>query len=177
MNAKNTSSLLALANPGDRRDRAVPFARRLAAGVGSRVTSSRNIARRLGEAQLAEQTQFGLPKPRRFLGRAVASATAMGGRHVSGSAIRRANVGQGERLHDSRGAVTGFGHWREHGDLQPARRSAAQEVAHPTARAVSARWNLDFRTGEEHIFGARRLYRHFLFLVPGLSRVARQDSG
>src|SRR5262245_52279338 len=56
--AKQTTHLKtsSLADRIDRRDRAAPFARRLAAGVGSGIALPRTAAGRMGQARLAKQT-------------------------------------------------------------------------------------------------------------------------
>src|SRR5215475_13224391 len=91
-----------MADPRNRRDSAATIARRLAAGVGSRVALPRNAVGRVGQARLAKQTGFAATERRGFLGRALFAAAKTGGRNVSGFALRRENVAQAQRLH-SRG--------------------------------------------------------------------------
>src|SRR5262245_52734083 len=109
---------LLLAHRSNRRDRAAPPTRRLAAGVGSRTALSRTAAGRMGPARLAEQTRTAEAQPGRVLGRAVVAARKMGGRDVSRLAIRHTNTAEESRLHFRGRADFGLGHRREHCDLQ-----------------------------------------------------------
>src|SRR5215510_15496580 len=92
-------SFLALADPRCRRDRSAPFARRLAAGVGSGVAPSRRVIGRMGSAQLARQARSAAAQYERILGRALATTEKIGGRNVSRSAVWFTNVAQKQRLH------------------------------------------------------------------------------
>src|SRR5215831_4189342 len=71
-------SFLALADSYDRRDRAAPLARRLAAGVGGRVATSRRVIGPMGSARLAQQARSVAAQYERVLGRAVATTKKIG---------------------------------------------------------------------------------------------------
>src|SRR6185503_755967 len=90
--ANNSFSFLALADSTDRRDRAAPVARRLATGMGSRVTPPRSIARAVGPARLAQQDEPAVAEHKRILGCAVAAIVSIGGRNVSRLALWRAHA-------------------------------------------------------------------------------------
>src|SRR5262245_51550181 len=72
-------SLLALAGRFDRRDRAAPIARRLAAGVGGGVAIPRNATDRMGQPQFENQTRSAAAQRRRVLGCAALTTEKIGG--------------------------------------------------------------------------------------------------
>src|SRR5215475_10863057 len=114
---RNSLSFLALADQIHRPDRAAPIARRLAAGVGSRVATSRIVAGRVGATHSAKQTRFTAAQPGRVLGCAVVTTQTMGGRDVSRFALWRADATEKSWLR-RRGRVDArAGHWRECGAL------------------------------------------------------------
>src|SRR5262245_8912699 len=98
-NAHHPLSFLALADPLRRPDRAAPLARRLAAGVGSRVALPRGAAQRVGQTQLANQTGFVMAQHECILGCALFAATKIGGRYVSRLALWRADASEASRFH------------------------------------------------------------------------------
>src|SRR5262245_3392595 len=87
-------SFLALADPRRRRDRAAPPARRLAAGVGSRVAVSRDVDHSMGQARSARQTCSVVAQPGRVCRCAVDTTKKNGGRNVSRLEIWRAGAAQ-----------------------------------------------------------------------------------
>src|SRR5262245_770518 len=109
---------LLLAHRSNRRDRAAPSARRLAAGVGSRTALSRTAAGRMGQARLAEQTRTAAAQRERLLGRALFAARTMGGRDDSRPAFWRADAAKAQRVHCDCRAHAGARHRREYGHFQ-----------------------------------------------------------
>src|SRR5262245_33051757 len=98
---------------------AAPFARRLAAGMGSRVALARGAVGRVGQAQLENQTRSAAAQPGRVLGCAAVTTEKTGGRDVSRLAFWRADDAQAQNPHDCGRAIALLGHRREHGILQP----------------------------------------------------------
>src|SRR5215471_7654444 len=115
--ANNSLSLLVLADPIHRRDRAAPLPRPLPPGMGSRTGIPRRTAGPMGSARLAKQTRTAVAESRSILGCALAAATKIGGRCVSRPALRFANAAEESRVHRSRGADAQLGNRREHGAL------------------------------------------------------------
>src|SRR4030095_3472429 len=144
-------SFLALADQIHRPDGAAPLARRLAAGVGSRVALSRIVAGRVGATHMATQTRFTAAQPGRVLGCAVVTTQTMGGRDVSRFALWRADASEKSWLH-RRGRVDArAGHWRERGALFGGQRRALESAALSAAGATrdAPPEQAEFRAGRD----------------------------
>src|SRR5262245_9511460 len=115
----NAFSLLAVADPIHRRDRAAPLPAPLSTGMGGRTGTPRGAAGPLGQVELERQTRTAEARPGRVLGCAVAATTKTGGRNVSRLAVWRAAAAGATQLHFDCRRHSGARHWRERGALQP----------------------------------------------------------
>src|SRR5262245_20538663 len=97
---------------------AAPLARRLAAGVGGGIALARSFARRMGQAQLENETRYAAAQPGSVPGCDAVTTTKTGGGNVSRSALWGTNAGEKSRLHVDCNHHACPGHRGEHGDLQ-----------------------------------------------------------
>src|SRR4030095_109138 len=97
---------------------AAPLARRLAAGVGSRVALPRIAPGRLGQTRLGKQIRSAATERRRVPGRAALTTTKIGGQDVSRLSFWRADAAQTTCLHLDRHAHAQPGHWGDLGGFQ-----------------------------------------------------------
>src|SRR5262249_1002543 len=121
-------------------DRAAPLARRLAAGVGGRVTPPRTVVSRVGPARLAKQTRSAEAESGRGPGCGAVTTQKIGGRDVSRLEVRRANVAEAARGHPGRRAHAGARHRSDDGAFQRDLRRADQSLPLREARGHLDAW-------------------------------------